>query len=108
MTTKLELHSNTMQKSQEKTMKNRTFREQSYVENLIQSFFDRYFLKCLQNEKLEDQNNTEEEEEEDLEKAISHFLLKYTHGQYLLQNLKSTGTIILLIFSYFRPCRKSI
>jgi len=79
---------------EEKTMKNRTFREQAHVENMIKSYFDRYFLKCLQNEQIDD-HKSDEEEEEDLENAISHFLLRYTHGQYLLQNLKSTGILCL-------------
>ena len=74
-----------------KTMNNRTYLEQNHVEKLILSFYDRYYSKAFQNEKFEDEQQ-EHEEEEDLKDAISHFILKPFHAQFLYSSLRSTGT----------------
>jgi len=76
------------------TQIDRTRREQEHVENLIKSFFERYYIKCLHEEKFEDDHHNEEEEEQDPETAISQFILRPFHAQYLTRNLKSTGTVI--------------
>lgn len=80
-------------------MIDRTRREQEQVENLINSFFERYFAKCLHEEKFEDDEEHEEEEEQEPETAISQFILRPFHSAYLMRNLKSTGTL----FSYHTP-----
>lgn len=77
------------------SQKDRTIIEQNYVEALIKSFFERYYTQCLEHEKFEDDPN--EEHEEDLEKAVSHFLLRHFHGSYVYNNLKSTGIYLLKI-----------
>jgi len=74
-------------------MIDRTRREQEQVEKLIQSFFERYYMKCLHEEKFEDDENAEEEEEQDPQTAISQFILRPFHSAYLMRNLKSTGPI---------------
>ena len=76
----------------EKTMKDRSRIEQDFIEQMITNFFDRYLIKSLDNEKFEDDSSQgNDEEEEDLENAISHFILKAFHEQYLIKNLRSTG-----------------
>ncbi len=72
----------------------RTRREQEHVENLIKSFFERYYMRCLHEEKFEDDHQNEEEEEQDPETAISQFILRPFHAQYLTRNLRSTGTFL--------------
>lgn len=75
---------------QKKTMKNRTYLEQKHIENMILSFYDRYYSKAFQDEKFDDDHNPEDEE--DVKNAISHFLLKPFHAQFLYSSLKSTGS----------------
>ena len=82
------------QPKKENTQLDRTRREQAYIENLINSYFERYYIQCVDEEKpKDDDNENDPKEEQDPETAISQNVLRSFHSQYLIRNLKSTGTL---------------
>lgn len=82
------------QPKKENTQLDRTRREQAYIENLINSYFERYYIQCVDEEKSKDDDNENNpKEEQDPETAISQNVLRSFHSQYLIRNLKSTGTL---------------
>jgi len=84
------------QPKKENTQLDRTRREQAYIENFINSYFERYYIKCLQQENANndpENENNQNQEDEDPETAISQSILRPFHSQYLIRNLKSTGPV---------------
>lgn len=66
--------------------KNRTTKEQSYIENMIIKVYDQYRDFCLHEQESED--NVQEDE---FKKLVTHYLVKDYHGQFLYLHLHNVG-----------------